>query len=49
MLDDSVSYTILGVVKRMPKNSHFNFGMLMPIYNHPQRKSKVPLETSIPK
>lgn len=38
MLDDSINYTILGVVKRMPKNSHFNFGMLMPIYNHPQRK-----------
>lgn len=38
MLDDSSSYTILGVVKRLRKNSHFNFGILMPIYNHPERK-----------
>jgi putative ABC transport system permease protein len=22
----------------MPKNSHFNFGLLLPIYSHPQRK-----------
>lgn len=37
-LEDSMSYTVMGVVKRLPRNSHFNFGMLLPIYSHPRRK-----------
>lgn len=38
MLAYDRSYTILGVVKRLPRNSHFRFGVLLPIYSHPQRK-----------
>ena len=38
ILQVNMSYTVLGVVKRMTKNSHFNFGLLLPIYSHPQRK-----------
>ncbi len=38
LLETNQSYTVLGVVSRMPKNSHFNYGVLLPIYNHPRRK-----------
>lgn len=37
MLQTGMSYTVLGVVERMPRNSHFQFGLLLPIYSHPQR------------
>lgn len=40
MLETSMSYTVLGVVERMPRNSHFQFGLLLPIYSHP-RKAEV--------
>ncbi|MBL7846041.1 MAG: ABC transporter permease [Cyclobacteriaceae bacterium] len=38
LLETNQSYTVLGVVSRMPRNSHFNYGVLLPIYNHPRRK-----------
>lgn len=37
MLETNMSYTVLGVVERMPDNSHFQFGVLLPIYSHPRR------------
>lgn len=37
MLETNMSYTVLGVVERMPRNSHFQFGLLLPIYTHPRR------------
>ncbi len=37
LLETGMSYTIIGVVERMPRNSHFQFGVLLPIYSHPQR------------
>jgi putative ABC transport system permease protein len=40
MLETNMSYTVLGVVERMPRNSHFQFGILLPIYTHP-RKAEV--------
>lgn len=37
MLHSNMSYTVMGVVERLPRNSHFQFGILVPIYTHPQR------------
>lgn len=37
MLETNLSYTVSGVVKQMPTNSHFQFGVLLPIYAHPRR------------
>lgn len=37
MLETNMSYTILGLVERMPRNSHFQLGILLPIYSHPRR------------
>lgn len=38
MLEFNQSFTVLGVVREMPRNSHFQYGILIPIYSHPQRK-----------
>jgi putative ABC transport system permease protein len=38
MLEFNQSFTVLGVVREMPRNSHFEYGILIPIYSHPQRK-----------
>lgn len=37
LLETNMSYTVLGVVERMPRNSHFQFGLLLPLYTHPLR------------
>jgi len=37
MLGTNMSYTVSGVVERMPVNSHFQIHVLLPIYAHPQR------------
>lgn len=37
MLGTNMSYTVLGLIERMPRNSHFQVGILLPIYSHPRR------------